>query len=117
VLPAGLFGNVFFSRGFCCRLWQAGVFSFYQRLKLYPAWDYFFTYLTYLGDGIIWVPLFLYVLLYKRHYFMMVLASLVICTFLTHFLKRVVLPMKPGRYELCMIGEGGAVNEWEGCLC
>ena len=52
--------------------------------------DYFFTYLTYLGDGIIWVPLFLYVLLYKRHYFMMVLASLVICTFLTHFLKRVV---------------------------
>jgi membrane-associated phospholipid phosphatase len=55
-----------------------------------PRFDYFFTYLTYLGDGIIWVPLFIYVLLYKRRYFIMVLASVLICTFLTHFLKRVV---------------------------
>ncbi|MDB5207610.1 MAG: phosphatase family protein [Flavisolibacter sp.] len=52
--------------------------------------DYFFTYFTYLGDGIIWVPLFLYVLMYKRDYFIMILASVIICTLLTHFFKRVV---------------------------
>jgi membrane-associated phospholipid phosphatase len=55
-----------------------------------PGLDYFFTYFTYLGDGIIWVPLFLYVLLYKRNYFIMVLASVIICTLFTHFFKRVV---------------------------
>lgn len=55
-----------------------------------PRSDYFFTYFTYLGDGIIWVPLFLYVLLYKKTFFIPVLASLLICTLLTHFLKRVI---------------------------
>ncbi|HEX2533112.1 MAG TPA: hypothetical protein VHK69_05225, partial [Chitinophagaceae bacterium] len=28
-----------------------------------PSLDYLFTYLTYLGDGIIWVPLFVYILI------------------------------------------------------
>jgi len=45
-----------------------------------------------LGDGIIWVPLFAYVLLFKRDYFVTVLAALIICTILTHLLKRVVYP-------------------------
>lgn len=57
-----------------------------------PEFDYFFEYWTYLGDGIIWVPLFAYVLLYKREFFVAVLASLIICTVLTHFFKRVVFP-------------------------
>ncbi len=52
--------------------------------------DYFFTYFTYLGDGILWVPLFLYVLLYKRDYFIMVLAAVIICTIFTHLFKRII---------------------------
>lgn len=54
--------------------------------------DYFFQYYTYLGDGIIWVPLFVYTLLFKKEFFVAILASLIICTILTHFLKRVVFP-------------------------
>jgi len=57
-----------------------------------PQFDYFFEYWTYLGDGIIWVPLFAYVLLFKRTYFVAVLAGLIICTFLTQFLKKAVFP-------------------------
>jgi membrane-associated phospholipid phosphatase len=57
-----------------------------------PKFDYVFEYWTYLGDGVIWVPLFAYVLLFKRDYFIAVLAALIICTVLTHFLKRVVFP-------------------------
>lgn len=52
--------------------------------------DYVFRFWTYLGDGIIWVPLFAYVLLYKRDYFVSVLAALIICTVLTQLLKRAV---------------------------
>lgn len=55
-----------------------------------PRSDYFFTYVTYLGDGIIWVPLFLYVLLYKRDFLIAVIASVIICTIITHFFKRIV---------------------------
>jgi len=55
-----------------------------------PGLDYVFRYWTYLGDGIIWVPLFAYVLLFRRDYFISALAALIICTLLTQFLKRVV---------------------------
>jgi len=57
-----------------------------------PQFDYVFEYWTYLGDGMIWVPLFLYVLLFKKDYFVAVLAALIICTALTHLLKRVIYP-------------------------
>jgi membrane-associated phospholipid phosphatase len=57
-----------------------------------PAFDYLFRYLTYLGDGIIWVPLFVYTLVYKRKFLVAIIAALIICTVLTHFLKRVVFP-------------------------
>ena len=57
-----------------------------------PQFDYVFRSWTYLGDGIIWVPLFAYVLLFKRDYFIAVLAALIICTILTHFLKRIIYP-------------------------
>ena len=55
-----------------------------------PEFDYVFRFWTYLGDGIIWIPLFAYVLLFKRDYFISVLAALIICTVLTQVLKRVV---------------------------
>ena len=57
-----------------------------------PEFDYVFRFWTYLGDGIIWVPLFAYVLLFRRDYFVAVLTALIISTILTHFLKRVVYP-------------------------
>ena len=57
-----------------------------------PEFDYVFRFWTYLGDGVIWVPLFAYVLLFRRDYFVAVLTALIISTILTHFLKRVVYP-------------------------
>jgi membrane-associated phospholipid phosphatase len=58
----------------------------------HPAFDYLFQYWTYLGDGVLWVPLIVYSLIFKREYFIPILASLIICTILTHFLKRIVYP-------------------------
>lgn len=55
-----------------------------------PEFDYVFKFWTYLGDGIIWLPLFAYVLLFKRDYFVSVIAALIICTALTQLLKRAV---------------------------
>ncbi|NTS42003.1 phosphatase PAP2 family protein [Flavisolibacter sp. BT320] len=60
-----------------------------------PQADYFFNYFTYLGDGLIWVPIFLYTLLYRRDFFIAVLAALIICTFITHFGKRVIFEGTP----------------------
>lgn len=57
--------------------------------------DYFFNYVTYLGDGLIWVPLFLYMLLYRRDFFIAVLSGLVICTLLTHGFKQVIFAGAP----------------------
>ena len=57
-----------------------------------PRFDYVFEYWTYLGDGMIWIPLFVYVFLFRRDYFVAVLTGLIICTFLTQFLKKVVFP-------------------------
>lgn len=57
-----------------------------------PAFDYVFRFWTFLGDGIIWIPLFVYVILFKKDYFLAVLAGLVFCTVLTQFLKRAVFP-------------------------
>lgn len=60
-----------------------------------PQADYFFNYVTYLGDGLIWVPLFLYVLIYKRDFIIPVVAALIICTLLTHLGKRVIFAGEP----------------------
>jgi len=54
--------------------------------------DYVFRFWTYLGDGIIWVPLFAFAIFWRRDYLVAVVASLIICTILTHLLKRVVFP-------------------------
>jgi membrane-associated phospholipid phosphatase len=81
-----------------------------------PAFDYVFEYWTYLGDGVIWVPLFLYVILFKKEFFLAVLASLIICTLLTHFFKRIVYPddMRPiivlGKENIRVI-QGLKINE------
>jgi membrane-associated phospholipid phosphatase len=58
----------------------------------HPLLDYMFMYGTYLGHGMIWVPLFLYTVLFKREYFIAILSGLIICTFITHFAKLVIFP-------------------------
>ena len=55
-----------------------------------PYFDYFFQYFTYLGDGIIWIPVFLYAILFRKNFLVAILAGLLICTVLTHFCKRVI---------------------------
>ena len=57
-----------------------------------PLSDYIFRFWTYLGDGIIWVGLFIYVLLFRRDFFIAALAGVIISTILSQFLKRVVFP-------------------------
>jgi len=55
-----------------------------------PQFDYVFKFWTYLGNGIIWVPLFAYVIFFRKDYFVSILAALIICTVLTQILKKVV---------------------------
>ncbi len=55
-------------------------------------WDFFFTYFTHFGDGVIWVPLVLYCILLEKEFLIPVFTGIFICTFLTHLLKRVVYP-------------------------
>ena len=57
-----------------------------------PKLDYFFQYVTYLGDGLIYIPMVLYCLLLNRKFLVPAIAGIIICTVLTHFLKRVVFP-------------------------
>lgn len=57
--------------------------------------DYFFNYVTLLGEWVLWVPIFLYAIFLKRDFFIPVLAALVICTLLTHLGKRVIFEGEP----------------------
>jgi membrane-associated phospholipid phosphatase len=57
-----------------------------------PSFDSFFRFYTYLGDGIIWIPVFLYALFWKREFLVPVLLGVVISTVLSQFLKHVVFP-------------------------
>lgn len=56
----------------------------------HPTLDLFFQYITYLGDGLIYIPIALYCAFNNRKYLVAVIAGIIICTILTHFLKRVV---------------------------
>lgn len=67
-----------------------------------PQLDQFFRFITVLGDGLIYVPLVVYSILFNRKFLLPVVFAIIICTFLTHFLKRVVFPneMRPVYLEL-----------------
>ncbi len=64
--------------------------------------DLFFQYVTILGDGIIYIPLVAYSLLFNRKYLIAILGGIIICTLLTHFFKRIVFPheLRPVSLEL-----------------
>lgn len=51
--------------------------------------DIFFTYWTYAGDGIIWVPVTILVFIYKRRYTLLVLSCIVFSTLFTQLSKNV----------------------------
>ncbi len=55
-----------------------------------PSFDVFFKYYTYLGDGMIWLPLLAYVLVYKKDFLFTVIVAFLVCTLLTQFCKWVV---------------------------
>lgn len=57
-----------------------------------PLLDVVFQYATYLGDGIIYIPLIAYCIFFNRSFFIPAVLSIIIGLFLTHFLKRVVFP-------------------------
>lgn len=67
-----------------------------------PEMDLFFQYVTVLGDGIIYIPLVVYSLIWNRKYLLAILAAIIICTILTHLLKRVIFPheMRPVSLEI-----------------
>jgi membrane-associated phospholipid phosphatase len=58
----------------------------------HPAADTFFRSWTYLGDGLIWIPLLVYVLRYKRDFLWAVILAFLISTLLTQFSKWVIFP-------------------------
>lgn len=57
-----------------------------------PLFDFLFKYYTHTGDGIMWVPLGLFCLFFRRKYLIAVIAAVLISTLLAQFLKRVVYP-------------------------
>jgi membrane-associated phospholipid phosphatase len=54
--------------------------------------DQFFKYFTHYGDGLMWLPLGIFCFIYRRKYFIAVVAGVLISTILAQFLKRVVFP-------------------------
>ncbi len=54
--------------------------------------DFFFSYFTHAGDGLMWVPLGLFCIFFKRKYLVAVIAGILISSLLAQFLKRVVFP-------------------------
>lgn len=54
--------------------------------------DIFFQYFTYAGDGLMWIPLGLYCIFFKRKYVIAVIAGVLISTLLAQFLKKVIYP-------------------------
>lgn len=57
--------------------------------------DYFFNYVTFLGEWLLWVPLFLYAFIYKREFLIAVISALIICSFITHLGKQIIFPGQP----------------------
>lgn len=52
--------------------------------------DFFFRYCTYIGDGIVWVPLVLLFIFYRKNFLPLVFSAIIISTILVQFSKNVV---------------------------
>ncbi len=69
-----------------------------------PELDYFFQYVTYVGDGLIYIPLVVYSVFWNRKFLIPVLTGIVLCTLLSQGLKRFVFEdeLRPISLELEM---------------
>ncbi len=74
-------------------LWM-GKFDSFQFINSHHStfFDYFFRFYTYLGDGFLWIPFFLYCIFLKKDFATTVIAGFIISSLLTQLLKRVVFP-------------------------
>jgi membrane-associated phospholipid phosphatase len=57
--------------------------------------DYFFNWVTLLGEWISWVPLFAYALFYQRRFLIAVVVALLVCTLLIRLGKNVIFEGQP----------------------
>lgn len=57
-----------------------------------PALDTLFTYITYLGDGVMWVPLGIYCLIFNRRFTLTVIVAILLSTAFTHIFKQLIWP-------------------------
>jgi membrane-associated phospholipid phosphatase len=57
--------------------------------------DYFFNFVTFLGEWLLWVPLFAYALFYNRQFLIAVVTALIISTILTRLGKQVFFEGQP----------------------
>ncbi len=64
--------------------------------------DLFFKYATYMGDGMVWVPVIFYFIFLKREFLVSVILAVIISTILSQFLKRVVFPEELRPFSLLM---------------
>lgn len=64
--------------------------------------DYFFKYSTYIGDGMMWVPVIFYFIFLKREFLVPVILAVIISTILSQFLKRVVFPEELRPFSLLL---------------
>lgn len=63
--------------------------------NLGTAADFFFHYLTYLGDGFVWVPLFVWFLFYRRKLLPLLISTILLSTLITQGIKNFVFPGQP----------------------
>lgn len=57
-----------------------------------PIADQFFKYITYAGDGAMWVVVLVFSFFYRKKYIVAVVAGILISTLLSQFLKRIIFP-------------------------
>ncbi len=67
-------------------------FFLYLNINGGPIADFFFTYCTNLGDGIMWVPLILFFIFYKRKLLPLILSALLVSTLFVQISKQCIFP-------------------------
>jgi membrane-associated phospholipid phosphatase len=82
---------------FLVNSWVVGkeVFFLMLNIDLGSKADVFFHYWTYLGDGLIWVPVAVLFWLYRRAQFPLLLAAILFSTVITQGCKNFILPGQP----------------------
>lgn len=77
-----------------------------------PVLDVLFQYATFLGDGLIYIPVVMYCLFFNRPFLIPTVLGIIICLLLTHILKQLVFPhqLRP----LSLQAQGVAIHKVQG---